>query len=440
MALTPSLSIFRHRAYLYYWIARGTIAAARQMATITIGWQVYDVARTAKASGGLGLDEPRAAFLIGMVGLAQFVPVFFLSLVGGQAADRLNRKMILIVCQTLRTLGLMGLVVSTFLTAVPALWLLFTVSVLFGGINAFTPAASNALYPTLVPRSELPNAIAWNSLGFTSAAIIGPAVGGLLLVYGEAVVYGVAISLMGVALTALLIMQAPKHVKQANVRGLEMILEGLRYVGSNRIVLGAISLDLIVVFFAGCIALLPVFARDILEVGEQGYGLLRAAPAVGAATVAFILAAKPLTRRVGPWMFLAVVIFGIATLVFGVSRVFWLSMAALVVYGAADMISMFVRQSLIQLATPDIMKGRVSSVSFIFISASNELGEFESGVAARFLGPVGAVILGGSVAICAALAWTRLFPQLWRADTFEDIEEEPVAPGEAPAPTPPPLR
>ena len=426
MALAPSLSVFRHRAYLHYWVGRTMIAAARQMATIAIAWQVYDVARTAIAEGGLGLDEPRAAFLIGMVGLAQFVPVFFLSLIGGQAADRMDRKLILIVCQTIRAAGLGGLVVSASLPAGPALWLLFSVSVVFGGINAFTPAASGALYPTLVPRDDLPSAIAWNSLGYQSAAIIGPAIGGLLLVFGEAVVYSVAIAMILIAIATFATMAAPKHVKQADARGWEMVLAGLRYVGQNKIVLGAISLDLVVVFFGGAVALLPVFARDILGVGEQGYGLLRAAPAVGAAAVAFVLAARPLTRNVGRWMFGAVALFGVAILVFGVSKVFWISLIALILHGGADMISVFVRQSLIQLATPDAMKGRVSATSFIFISASNELGEFQSGVAARVLGPIGAVMLGGTVALVASGLWMRLFPQLARADAFEGVEEQAV--------------
>lgn len=431
MALAPSLSVFRHRPYLHYWIARVLIAGARQMATVAIAWQVYDTARLPVAEGGLGYDEPAAAFLIGMVGLAQFVPVFFLSLIGGQAADRLDRKAILIVCQTIRLAGLAALFASDFMPAAPALQTLFAVSVLFGAVNAFTPAASGALFPTLVPRAELPNAIAWNSLGYQIAAISGPAIGGLLLFYGEATVYGTSIAMLIACLIALITMVTPEHVKQAGARGWSMVMDGLRYVGQNKIVLGAISLDLVVVFFAGSVALLPVFARDILNVGEQGYGILRAAPAVGAAAVALVLATRPLTANVGRWMFGAVALFGVAILVFGLSKIFWLSLIALVIHGGADMISVFVRQSLIQLATPDAMKGRVSSVSFIFISASNELGEFQSGVAARVLGPIGAVMLGGTVAIVASGLWMKLFPQLARADAFESVEEQEISPAKA---------
>lgn len=427
MALAPSLSIFRHRAYLQFWLMRVSVAAARQMEAVAIGWQVYELARDPIADGGLGLDIPQAAFMIGLVGLAQFIPVLLFSLVGGQAADRLNRKMILVVSNLMRLAGTAALIATIFLPASEALPIIFSVAVLLGLVNAFTPAAANALYPQLVPRADLPTAIAFNSLGFQTAKIVGPALGGLFLAAGGlALVYGAAFGLIGFAILAIATAQTPKHEKLNHARGLDMVFEGIRYIGRNKIVLGAISLDLFVVFFGGVVALLPVFARDILQVGEAGLGFLAAAPAIGALSVAFLLARRPLARRVGPWMFWAVGIYGAATLVFGLSSVFWLSIAALIVTGAADEISVYVRASLIQLATPDEMKGRVTSVSFIFISASNELGEFESGVAARFLGPVGAVILGGSVAIGVALLWTRLFPDLARADSFEGVKEQSI--------------
>ncbi len=427
MALAPSLSIFRHRAYLQFWLMRVSVAAARQMEAVAIGWQVYELARDPESAGGLGLEIPQAAFMIGLVGLAQFTPVLLFSLIGGQAADRLNRKMILVVSNLLRLGGTIALLSTIFLPAIQALPIIFSVAVLLGLVNAFTPAAANALYPQLVPRSELPTAIAFNSLGFQTAKIIGPALGGLFLALGGlTLVYGAAFVLIACSIIAIATAKTPKHEKLSNARGLDMVFEGIRYIGRNKIVLGAISLDLFVVFFGGVVALLPVFARDILHVGEVGLGILAAAPAIGALTVAFLLARRPLARNVGAWMFWAVGIYGAATLVFGLSSLFWLSIAALIITGAADEISVYVRASLIQLATPDEMKGRVTSVSFIFISASNELGEFESGVAARFLGPVGAVILGGSVAITVALLWTRLFPDLARADSFEGIKEQSV--------------
>jgi MFS family permease len=408
---------------------RVSIAAARQMEAITIGYQVYDIARRPVEAGGLGWGIEQSAFLLGLVGLAQFVPVFLLSLIGGQAADRLNRKMILIVSNTVRVILSFALLASVFMQADKALPVIFGVAMLLGCVNAFTPAAANSLFPRLVPREELPNAIAWNSLGFQTAVIMGPAIGGLIYgFFGAATVYWTAISLASFAILAIATAKTPKHEKLKNVRGWSMVFEGLGYIRRNKIVLGAISLDLVVVFFGGAKALLPVFARDILHVGQEGLGLLAASPAIGAATVAFILATRPLARRTGPWMMWAVGIYGAATLVFGLSPYFLLSVFALIITGAADEISVYVRASLLQLATPDEMKGRVTSVSFIFISASNELGEFESGVAARLLGPVGAVVFGGCMAMVTALLWTRLFPDLARADRFADIEEQAVRP------------
>lgn len=412
MALIPSLRVFRHRAYAHYWVMRQLLSASRQMQAVAIGWQVYDLARETRNVG-------EAAFVLGLVGLAQFLPVLLLSLVGGQAADRFNRKMILIVSNLGRVVASLILVWSVFMPTQAALPTVFAMSVILGAVNAFAPAASNALYPTLVPRSELASAIAWNSLGYQVSSVGGPAIGGLLYALGGEIVYGVATVMIVIAIIAIWTAKTPKQEPVRNAKGVAMMIEGLRYVRDNKIVLGAISLDLIVVFFGGATALLPVFARDILNVGAEGLGLLRAAPAFGAAIVALWLAIRPLERRVGPSMLWAIAVYGLATLAFGVSKAFWFSMAMLAITGAADMISVYVRQSLIQFATPDAMRGRVASVSFIFISASNELGEFESGVAARFLGPVGAVILGGAVAVFAGLSWFKFFPAMARADRFE---------------------
>lgn len=413
MSLLPSLEIFRHQGYRHYWIARQMVSAERQMVAVAIGWQIYDLARETRS-----IEE--SAFLLGLVGLAQFLPVFFLSLIGGQAADRFDRKLILIVSNVVRFFVIGGLFAASFAPTNVAIPAIFTAAALMGGVNAFTPAAANSLYPRLVPREELPLAIAWNSLGFQTAAILGPAIGGFLYIAGPHVVYAAAAAMTFIAILVFWAARTPRHEPIKGAHGISMIVDGLRYVRDNKIVLGAISLDLVVVFFGGVTALLPVFARDVLHVGTEGLGVLRAAPALGAAMVAFMLARRGLTRKVGVWMLVSIAIYGAAMLGFAVSKLFWLSLAMLAVTGAADMISMYVRQSLIQLATPDKMRGRVSSVSFIFISASNELGEFESGVAARFLGPVGAVLLGGTVAIAAALSWTRLFPKLATADRFED--------------------
>jgi MFS family permease len=412
MSFVPSFAVFRHRAYLHYWVMRQLISASRQMVAVAIGWQIYDLARVTRS-----IEE--SALLLGFVGLAQFLPVLVLSLVGGQAADRFDRRMILIASNVVRIGTLLGLIAATQFAPGIAIPAIFIVAVIFGAVNAFTPAASNSLYPTLVPRAELPQAIAWNSLGFQAAAIAGPAMGGLLYALGSHVVYGVAAAMTLAAVGAIASAATPKHQPVAGARGLDMVIEGLRYVRDNKIVFGAILLDLVVVLFGGATALLPVFARDILQTGAEGLGVLRAAPAIGAGMIAFLLAVRPLNRRVGAWMLGAVSVYGLAMLVFAYSPLFWLSLVALAISGSADMISVYVRQSLVQLATPDRMRGRVSSVSFIFISASNELGEFESGVAARLLGPVGAVVLGGVVALATAATWLKLFPALARVDTFE---------------------
>ena len=425
MPSLPSIAVFEHPEFRRFWIARQFAGGARQMLTITIAWQVYDVARRAPADGGLGWDAASSAFLIGFVGLAQFLPILILSLVGGTVADRMDRKRILLVCQGIRLVCIAALVVSPGFDAIAALAIVFTASVAFGSVNAFFPAAANALYPTLVSRDILPKAVVWNSIGQQFAMVAGPAVGGLLLTFGEPVTYGTAFALSLIATVLLARIDAPPRAQPVTAKGTAMMIEGLRYIWSNKVVFGAISLDFVVVFFAGSIALLPVFARDILGVGEEGFGILRAAPAIGAALVALLMSVRPIGRRIGPAMFIAVFAFGVAIIVFGLSRVFWVSVLALIVHGAADMFSVYIRQSLIQLSTPDAMKGRVSSVSFIFIAGSNELGEFQSGVAARLLGPVYAVLVGGVVAIVASGVWLGLFPALRRADRFEDIEEQP---------------
>lgn len=418
--ITPSLDVFRHQPYRHYWAMRQSLSAARQMQAVAIGWQVYDVARQTRS-----IEE--SALMLGLVGLAQFAPVFLLSLVGGQAADRLDRKLILVVTNLVRVACALILAISPFFAGATTLWLVFSAAILLGCMHAFSPAAASALLPRIVPRSDMRQAIAWNSLGFQGAAIGGPAVGGLLYILGPSTVYLVSAALLLFATLAIATARTPAHEKMSGQSGWKMTLQGLRYVRDNKVVLGAISLDLVVVLFGGVTALLPVFARDVLMTDTVGLGLLRTAPALGAAVIAFLLATRPLTRKIGLWMLGAIAVYGVAMIGFALSTLLWLSLAALAVTGAADMISVYIRQSIIQLATPMDMRGRVSAVEFIFISASNELGEFESGVAARFLGPVGAVLLGGVMALVTAGAWFRLFPQLARTDALDTIEEEPAA-------------
>ncbi|MEC7288623.1 MAG: MFS transporter, partial [Pseudomonadota bacterium] len=273
MALAPSLTIFRHRAYLQFWLMRVAVAAARQMEAVAIGWQVYELARDPISEGGLALDIPQAAFMIGLVGLAQFIPVLLFSLVGGQAADRLNRKMILVVSNLFRLGGTVALLSTIFLPAAQALPIIFSVAVLLGFVNAFTPAAASALYPQLVPRSDLPTAIAFNSLGFQTAKIVGPALGGLFLAAGGLTfVYSAAFVLIAFGIVSIATAATPAHEKLNNAKGLSMVFEGIRYIGRNKIVLGAISLDLFVVFFGGVGARRTLLGPANLEVLEVGGG------------------------------------------------------------------------------------------------------------------------------------------------------------------------
>lgn len=417
----PSLGIFRHRAYAQYWAARWFGTFAVQMQLTAMGWQVYDEAR----AHGQSIAE--AAFLLGLVGLAQFLPLLVLSLFGGQAADRYNRRLILVACFGSKALIALGLAIASQFDASVVIPAIFAAAVVTGATNAFMPPAATALLPMLLPREELPQGIAWSSLAFQSSLIIGPAVGGVIYAFGPVVPYTATLVLLLVAGVLMLTLKAPKQNAVEDARTIGMIVEGLRFVWANKIVLGAISLDLVVVLLAGAIALLPVFARDILHAGPSELGILRSAMGVGAATVALWLAVKPLRTRVGFWMFAATIVFGIATIVFGLSQWMWLTTLSLAIAGGVDMISVYVRQTLIQLNTPDEMRGRVGAVSFVFISASNELGDFEAGLMARIFGPMLAVALGGAAAVVASLGWIRLFPELAKADGFEPATLPPEA-------------
>jgi len=417
----PSLDIFRRRQFTLFWAGRwfGTLAIQMQLAAMF--WQVYDTARIH------GQDIREGALTLGLVGLAQFLPLLALSLFGGQAADRYNRKLILLICFGMKTLIALGLCVATQFgpdVVVPAI---FAAAILAGATNAFMPPAASALLPMLLPREDLPQGIAMSSLAFQSALIIGPSVGGLLCGISPLLAYGTVLILLLVSTAMVFALNPPKQEQVKDARTIGMIVDGLRYVWSNKIVLGAISLDLVVVLLAGAVALLPVFARDILHGSASESGLLRSAMGVGAACVALMLALAPLRRRVGLWMFGSTIVFGLATIVFAQATSIWLAAAAMAVAGGVDMISVYVRSSLIQLATPDSMRGRVSAVSFVFISASNELGDFEAGLMARIFGPVMAVTIGGTAAVAASLGWMKLFPVLAQADGFESKSLSPEA-------------
>ena len=424
-----------------YWLSRfsGTIAVSAM--SIVIGWQVYNLARET-------MDVKEAAFMLGMIGFAQFVPLFLLTPITGLVADSVDRRWIVRGTTTLlvATAALLWYLTWAGSLTLPAL---FLAAVAFGVARAFSGPAYSALAPNLVPRESLPTAIAVSSIAWQVGTIAGPSVGGLLYAIHPEVAYGVATLLFAVALVFMfLIGPVPQPPAQKDRRPLIRILEGFRYVRQNRLVLATITLDLFAVLLAGATSLLPVYARDILHVGPQGLGLLAAGMGIGAAATAIWFSFKPMSTNVGVKMLRAVVIFGLAILTFGIATpvtaalglhretiggidlhpAFLLSMAALVVAGGADMVSVYVRQSLIQLHTPDAMRGRVSAVSQLTISASNELGEFESGVMASILGPVGAVVFGGVGATVITLAWARLFPELGAARTFdppEILETEP---------------
>ncbi len=404
------MSPFTIPNYRAFWAARFTSTIAGMMLVIVIGWQVYAIAR-------LTMPPKDAAFLLGMIGLAQFLPLFLLTLVVGYVADRVDRRYLARGAVALElgcAAALGGLALADAVT-LPAL---FVVAILLGVGRAFAGPAMTALGPNLVPRVILPTAIAWNSIGWQTGAVLGPPLGAFLFAAHPATPYLVAAGLFAVALVALLLITPVALPPRSDKSPWAQTVEGLGYVRRNRIVLGAISLDLFAVLLGGATAMLPVFARDVLHVGVEGLGPLRAAPAAGAALTALFLARRPLSRNVGVIMFDCVGLFGLSTIAFGLSRNLFLSMGCLFVLGAADMMSVYVRSSLIQLHTPDNMRGRVSAVSMLFISASNELGEFESGLTAAWLGPVEAVVLGGIGAVLVTLAWAWGFPELRRADRF----------------------
>ena len=408
---SPTPSIFRHRDFTVFWSASSLMVFASQIEAVTIGWQVYSIGRE---SGSI----EEAAFLVGMVGLVQFVPMFALTLYAGSLADRISRRAIVIGSLAAEALGVTGLMLLA-LQDKPSLTLIFVIAALFGAARAFFRPASWSMMPMLVPKDEIPRAISLSSLAGEVAVIGGPSVGGLLIAHSTALAYGVVAVLYLAGLAAILMIRTHTTPERQDGNPFQQIREGLVYVWQNKIIFGAISLDLFAVLLGGATALLPAFASDILQVGPQGFGILRSSPAIGAALMALALSRWPLKRHAGARMFWAVAAFGVATIVFGLSRSLWLSVLALAVLGAADMISVYVRQTLMQIVTPDHMRGRVSSVSGLFISGSNELGEFESGVVSRFVGPVAAVILGGIGTLIVTGAWAAMFPDLRRADRLD---------------------
>jgi MFS family permease len=400
---------FTYPGFSYYMLARFFIVSSLEMQSVAVGWQVYEITKRP-------LD-------LGLVGLAQFLPGIFLFLVAGHLADRLDRRRILLSCYG----GMAACSGLLFLLAAArsySVYLIYLVLVLLGIVRTINWPASRAILPQLVPDEHLPNAIAWHSIAFQSATILGPALGGVLyaLAHGPNVVY--AFSVLSAVIAILSFFKIHLRAKQRPREEIssKTVLAGLHYIWRKKVVLGSISLDLFAVLLGGAVALLPVYAKEILKTGPWGLGLLRSAPGVGAGLMAILLAYRPLRRRVGVTMLWAVAAFGVFTIVFGLSHNLIVSMVALSLTGAADMISVVIRATLVQLSTPDEMRGRVNAVDMLFIGASNEFGQFESGFTAQWLGTVRAVVLGGIGTLLVIALWAWLFPDLRRAEGFADPE------------------
>lgn len=411
-------AVLRNRNFAFYLSSRVLGTLAVQMQSVAIGWQVYAL------TGNL--------FDLGLIGLAQFAPFLVLILPAGHVADRYQRRSIIAACLGVQFLVSLLLLVFS-LNVGPAsagkvgnhvVWPVFAILVLFGSARAFMMPASQAILKNLVPNERFSEAVALSSSAFHVAVISGPVLGGLLYLAGANIVYMVAGALL--LLATFLMARTRSNVQAINSSpaSWHTVLEGLRFVRSRPIILGAISLDLFAVLFGGATALLPAYARDVLHAGPTGLGLLRTAPGAGAAVCSVLLAMAPIRRRVGLWMFGGVGLFGLSTVVLGATTSLAVALGALVLLGAGDMVSVYIRHLLVQYETPDDIRGRVSAVSAVFIGASNELGEFESGLAAGWLGLVRAIVFGGAATLVVTGLWARLFPVLSRMDRFPHHEAE----------------
>ncbi|MFK0086969.1 MFS transporter [Pseudomonas sp. NPDC090755] len=395
------LLLRHHRPFLAFWLARVCTASGFQMLTVAIGWHLYQLT-------GNVLD-------LGLVGLVEFAPRVLFMLHTGHVADRFDRRRVAALCQSAQALIAVALVVGSSTDNVSR-ELIFVLAFLLGSARSFEMPATQALLPNVVPSGLFPRAVAASASAMQAATIVAPAVGGFLYAFGSVWVYGPTVLLYVCACLLTLSLSVRAQQPQQGRASLESLLAGIRFIRSRPDILGAISLDLFAVLLGGATALLPVFAKDILLTGPWGLGLLRSAPAVGALLMSVWLARFPVERKVGRVMFTAVGIFGVATIAFGLSTSFWFSLAVLAVLGAADMISMVIRGAFVQLETPDEMRGRVSAVNGLFIGASNQLGEFESGLTAHWFGTVPAVVLGGVGTLVVTGVWIKLFPTLAARD------------------------
>lgn len=398
-------SLFAHREFVRLWLGRVLAGSATQMMMVAAAWQMYELTGS--------------AWDLGLVGLLQFLPVLVFTLPAGHVADRHHRGRIIALTQGLQLLAGAGLLAATS-TGHLTRELLFGFSMLLGAARTFQMPAQQSLVPSLVPAGMLARATALSSAGNQVAVIGGPATAGLLFIGTGSAVYATAVALLVAAVILMLQVQDRRVVAQREPPTLATMLAGAHFIWTRKPLLGAVSLDLMAVLFGGATALLPIFARDILHVGPEGLGALRAAPAVGALLTSVLLTRFPIRSRVGHWLLLSVAFYGLCMLVFGLSTHFVLSLVVLAFSGGADMVSVVVRQTLVQLDTPDAMRGRVGAVNSMFIGASNQLGEFESGATAAFMGPVGSVVFGGFATLLIVAGWWRLFPGLAARKTFSE--------------------
>jgi MFS family permease len=399
---------FTHPDFVLFQTARFLIVAAVEMQAVAVGWQVYDITKRA-------LD-------LGLVGLAQFLPGILLFLVSGHTSDRFERRRVLAACYAGYAIC-SGLLLILAERGAPAVWPIYFVLILLGVVRSFNGTASRSILPQLVPEEHFANAVAWNATTFQAATILGPALGGILYAafHGPSAVYACAtVTAVGALISAFRIRTRPQ-ARRREPTTLKTVFAGLHFIWREKLILGAISLDLFAVLLGGAVALLPVYAREILHTGPWGLGLLRAAPGVGAAAMAVGVAHWPLRGRSGPVLLWSVAGFGVCTIIFGVSRSLAVSLVALILLGASDMVSVIIRATLVQLRTPDEMRGRVTAVDMVFIGTSNELGQFESGVTAQWFGTVPAVVLGGVGTLVVIGLWAWMFPALRRAGALDEI-------------------
>lgn len=403
-AAASSRLAFSYRNFRFFWLTTLLVSFAVQIMSVSIAWQIYDVTGE--------------ALLLGLVGLSLFLPALVLILVTGLTADRFNRRGIMAICLGVELLCALG-----FLAFVNAqaheVWPIFGILVVLGTARAFWGPAAQSLAPNLVPPEALANAITTNMSAWQFASIAGPAVGGLLYGISPSVAFGTGAVLLVIAMISVMLISKPPVRESHQATSLETMLAGFRYIFSNKVVLGAISLDMFAVLMGGAVALLPIYAKDILHAGPAELGYLRAAPGIGAIVMALVLTRFPIRDHAGRMLFLFVGLFGAFTVLFGLSTTIWVSVPALALVGASDMVSVTIRETIMQLWTPEEVRGRVNAVNSVFIGASNELGEFRAGTVAHLIGPVPAVVIGGIGSIAIAVLWSQLFPGLRTQRTLD---------------------